>query len=617
MSRTSTAGDEAAGVTIPGARLPMHHAGAESLARRAVAATDAAHVAAEASAELVRDAGTAVALARSGITGSFAAGGDRLRVSFHEVEALTGDLAALSRDVSELAASTARVAIDGELLASFSVSPVTGMAAEAAVGAAATGLARTALEASALAVATGAVATSYAAADAWLTAAAGSLRTSAQAASSLTQAGAAFAGALAGTAAISAQSEVRAELGVAVATSDTVADLATAAVAVPLLAAGGAAAVVNGFGTEARRALATAFVDANHAFGGADDVINPFVQADLIRYGAVLAAGFDRALSLDDAVAASTGGVQAILGATGPLYDDILAGLVTAGVAVGFFHDGDVTVRPAEDVDQGLLGDSASATWSALGREGETRFDTIEGRVLPTDWASMMAGLAQIDELGGDERAIIRVFTVYDSNGAAVSHRVQIPSTASWNPVANAGGSPGDLTADMYSMSQGADAALANSVFEAMRQAGVATGSGSPPVTVDGFSLGGITAAAIAADARGFNVTEIHTAGAPIGRMNVDPAIGVFALEADQDIVAALDGRANPTRARWLTVTGPGVPLASEGSAPAMLPGAVHSARRYAAMGAVSVELQHVGALDVPSGGSVTVVDFESRREPN
>lgn len=617
MSGTSAAGDESAGVTVPGARLPMHRAGADSLARRSAAAADAAHSTADAGAELVRDAGTALTHAGAGITGSFAAGGDRLRVSFHEIEALTDDIAAVSRDASELAASTARIAIDGGLLASFSVSPATGTAAEAAIGAAATGLARTALQASALAVSTGAVATSYAAADAWLTAAAGSLRTTAQAVSSLTRAGADFAGDLAGAAATSAQSAVGAEFGLAIATSDGVADLAAAAAAIPVLAAGGAAAVANGFGAETARALATAFADANRAFSGADDAVNPFVTADVIRYGSVLAAGFDRAFSFDDAVAGSTGGVQAILGATGPLYDDILAGLVTAGVAVGFFHDGEVTVRPAEDVDQTLLGDSAAVTWSALGCDGDTRFDTIEGRVLPTDWASMMAGLVQIDELGGEERAIIRVFTVHDSNGTPVSHRVQIPSTASWNPIANASGSPGDLTSDMHSMSYGADAALASSVFEAMRQAGIATGSEAPPVTLDGFSLGGITAAAIAADSRGFNVSEIHTAGAPIGRMNVDPAIGVFALEADQDLVAALDGRPNPARAGWLTVTGPGMPLAGEKATPQMLPGTVHSARRYAAMGAVSVDLQHVGALDVPSGGSVTVADFESRREPN
>ncbi len=613
MSRATTAGDgDTVGVTVSGARLPLHDAGAESLTGRAVAAADVAHGTAGAAGRLTREAGAALTRARSGADGAVAGAVGRLQVSFHDVEAMTGEIAALSREATELAASTARIAIDGDLLASFSVSPVTGMAVEAAVGIAATGLVQSAVQASALAVATGAVTSSYAAADAWLAAAAGSLRVSTEAAAALTQAGAGFAGALAGGARTAAGAQIRADLGMAVASAGTIADVAVAAAAVPVLATGGAAAVAAGFGAEALRSLGTAFAEANRAFGGADDAVNPFVTSDVVRYGSVLAAGFDRAFSLDDALAGSVGGVQALLGATGPFYDDILAGLVTAGVAVGFFHDGDVTVRPAEGVDTQRLEQSASRSADALGMDaGE--FQLVEGRVVPDGWASTMAGLGQLDDLGGSERAIIRVFTVLDHTGEVVRYRVQIPSTASWDPSAQSHGSPGDVTSDVFSMWQGSDASLAGSVYEAMRQAGIPTGSGAPPVELDGFSLGGITAAAVAADPRGFNITEIHTAGAPVGAMNIREGVRVFSVEADQDVVAALDGRRNPPRDGWLTVGGPGVQMMNETVSPPMLPGTVHDVRRYAVMGAAS-ELREVGALSIPAGGSVVVGDFHAER---
>jgi hypothetical protein len=618
MSRADTTGggdaDGVGGVTVSGARLPLHHAGAESLTDRAAAAAGVVHGVGEATERLTVEAGAALARARSDAGDSIAAAGGRLQLSFRDVETMTSEIAALSREATELAASTARIAIDGDLLASCAVSPFTGMTAEAAVGVAATGLAQTAVRASALAVATGAVASSYAAADAWLAAAAGSLRASAGTAGALLPAGAAFAGALAEQASAAAAVQLRADLVVSGASAAAVVDLGAAAAAAPALVAGAVAAVAGGFGAETLRSLGAAFAEANRAFGGDDQAFNPFVTSDQVRYGTVLAAGFDRTFSLDDALAGSVGGIQAILGATGPFYDDILAGLVTAGVAVGFFHDGDVTVRPAEGDDRTELERSAALTWAALGVD--PGYSAIDGRIVPSDWASMVAGLAQLDGIGGSDRAVIRVFTVLDEDGGVVSHRVQIPSTASWNPSTAASGSPADLTSDVYSMLQGSDASLSSAVYEAMRQAGIATGENAPPVSIDGFSLGGITAAAIAADPRGFNVVEVHTAGSPIGGLAIPRSTRVYALEADQDLVAALDGRRNPDRPEWTTVHGTGVPTADENTAGPMLPGSVHSARRYAVMGAGSNELRDVGGLEIPPGGSVSVADFEAKRWP-
>lgn len=604
--------DGVGGVTVSGARLPLHHAGPESLTGRVVAAAGVVNGVAGATERLTVEAGAALARARSDAGDSIAAAGGRLQLSFRDVETMTSEIAALSREATELAASTARIAIDGDLLASCAVSPFTGLAAEAAVGVAATGLAQTAVRASALAVATGAVASSYAAADAWLAAAAGSLRASAGAAGALLPAGAAFAGALAEQAAAAAAVQVRADLVVSGASAAAVADVGVAAAAAPALVAGAVAAVAGGFGAETLRSLGAAFAEANRAFGGDDQAFNPFVTSDQVRYATVLAAGFDRTFSLDDALADSVGGIQAILGATGPFYDDILAGLVTAGVAVGFFHDGEVTVRPAEGADVRNLERSVARSADALGIDAD-EFQLVDGRIIPDGWASSMAGLAQLDDLGGTERAVIRVFRVLDQDGQVASYRVQIPSTASWDPTAHAHGSPGDVTSDVYSMWQGSDASLARSVYEAMRQAGVPTGADAPPVELDGFSLGGITAAAVAADPQGYNITEIHTAGAPIGGMPIARGVRVFSLEADQDVVAALDGHSNPRRDGWLTVSGPGARLANEVVTGGMWPGTVHDVRRYAAMGADSA-VREVGSLTIPEGGSVEVDDFYSER---
>ncbi|MBO1741676.1 hypothetical protein [Leifsonia sp. TF02-11] len=613
MSRAETeGGGHVGGVTVSGARIPLHRASTESLDERAVAAARAISGVGGATERLTVEAGAALARARSDAGDSIAAAGGRLQLSFRDVEAMTSEIAALSREATELAASAARIAIDGDLLASCAVSPFTGTAAEAAVGVAATGLAQTAVRASALAVATGAVASTYAAADAWLAAAAGSLHASAVAAGAILPAGAAFAGELAEQAAAASAVRLRTDLAVSGASAAAIADLGVAAAAAPALAAGAVAAVAGGFGAETLRSLNAAFAEANRAFGGDGEAFNPFVASDQVRYGAALAAAFDRTFSLDDALAGSVGGIQAILGATGPFYDDILAGLVTAGVAVGFFHDGDVRVRPAEGVDRTQMEDSAASTWAALGVE--PGYGDIDGRVVPSDWASMVAGLAQLDGIGGSERALIRVFTVLDERGGVVSHRVQIPSTASWNPSTASGGSPADLTSDLYSILQGSDASLSSAVYEAMRQAGIATGENAPPVSIDGFSLGGIAAAAIAADPRGFNVVEIHTAGSPIGGIAIPRSTRVYALEADQDLVAALDGRLNPDRPGWTTVRGTGVRTADEDAAGPMVPGAVHSARRYAVMGAGTDELRDVGGLQVPPGGSVSVADFEAKR---
>jgi hypothetical protein len=222
--------------------------------------------------------------------------------------------------------------------------------------------------------------------------------------------------------------------------------------------------------------------------------------------------------------------------------------------------------------------------------------------------------------MGDGSKAAIRVFTVLDGDRVAVGYRVQIPSTASFSPIGSSG-NPGDLTSDVYAMWQGDHTALSAAVLEAMRQEGIPTGPRALPVQLDGFSLGGITAAAIAADPNGFNITEIHTAGAPIGRMEIPAHTRVVALEATQDPVPALDGARN--QPRWTTIRGSGAALATDSPTTVLTPFNVHDPDRYGAMGLGDPRITPrtndtqgamIGRLDIPSGGHVRINDYYAMR---
>jgi pimeloyl-ACP methyl ester carboxylesterase len=128
---------------------------------------------------------------------------------------------------------------------------------------------------------------------------------------------------------------------------------------------------------------------------------------------------------------------------------------------------------------------------------------------------------------------------------------VEIPGTQEWSPVA--GQNPADLTADVSALGRASTAAAAT-VVRALELAGVRA---SEPVLLAGHSLGGMLAAALAADpafTRRFRVTHVVAAGSPLAGYPVRPGVAVLALEHDDDLVPALDGAPDPDRADWITV---------------------------------------------------------------
>ena len=72
-----------------------------------------------------------------------------------------------------------------------------------------------------------------------------------------------------------------------------------------------------------------------------------------------------------------------------------------------------------------------------------------------------------------------------------------------------------------------------------------------------GHSQGGLTAAALAADATfrsRHRVTHVVTSGAPVAALAVPEGVSVLSLEHDEDLVPGLEGDDNPDRRDWVTV---------------------------------------------------------------
>jgi hypothetical protein len=169
-----------------------------------------------------------------------------------------------------------------------------------------------------------------------------------------------------------------------------------------------------------------------------------------------------------------------------------------------------------------------------------------------------LAALARdADNLGDGDRypAHVRVVEVPGERGSA--WLVEISGTQVWDP--HAGSNPFDVTSDVRLMAQ-ESTVLADGVQQALAQAQAATGrdTSGEPVMLTGHSLGGIVAAGLASSPRfreAHSVTHVVTLGSPVAGMPVPGSIRVLSLEHTQDAVPRLDGRANPDRRSWVTVT--------------------------------------------------------------
>jgi hypothetical protein len=275
-------------------------------------------------------------------------------------------------------------------------------------------------------------------------------------------------------------------------------------------------------------------------------------------------------------------GLQAGLGGLGDSYDGILGRVLADGQRFGLFDDGSVVMGKPDSISQDELdaraiqarGDSRAATGVDVRVDGEDR-------IVPTDVPSLFEGSKQIDGIGEKDLADIRVLSKHHADGSW-SFVVQIPSTMNWSPAA--GAPPNDLTSDLYAL-HGGNSALKDASFAALRKAmAEAKAPADSPVMVSGFSLGGITAATMAADSHGFNIQQLVTAGSPIANIPVPKNVNVLSFEAQGDPIPSLDGARNPDRPGWTTIQGAPAALKGESGSEYVDSGARHDADRYALM---------------------------------
>lgn len=97
---------------------------------------------------------------------------------------------------------------------------------------------------------------------------------------------------------------------------------------------------------------------------------------------------------------------------------------------------------------------------------------------------------------------------------------------------------PWDMASNLQALAGVATADSEEAVREAMRQAGVESGS---PVVLVGHSQGGLIADRIAASGDYF-VTDVITAGAPAHLVDVSPTVRLTAFEHSDDVIPALSG---------------------------------------------------------------------------
>ncbi|MBM7830978.1 hypothetical protein JOE59_001683 [Agromyces cerinus] len=550
--------------------------------------------------EHVEQTGQTVRDAASGTSSVVAEHGQRLAVTFTDIDRVVGGLKAVNTDVAPILASMFTLPSHPDLLASVPLSPFTAAGVTTAALSAAGRISIALFASEALTLVAASVVSSYELADAAL---------SAQAAAAGAAAGIAFGTAkttidLAGTVvvgaadvvgtAVSGAADVNWQVGTALV---TVSELSKTA----LLAAAGSLLV--GFGTEAVTSINEAMPSPY------DDETSPW---ELLQVMVPVVSAIDglSKFSLSDAWANSADAIQGALGTTGPLFDDILDSLIRSGRTLGFFHDGETQLVDEAPIDGGDLRDrmDQAREGSIIALDRKLVHDDA-GAILPRDVAELAASAGQVDKVGGAEFSTIRVISSVDTDGST-SYLVVIPSTQQWWPTN--GPAANDLTADLYNLAYGGSE-LSDTVLEALAQTQRADGvdPGTSAVSYAGFSLGGITSGVLAAIPEA-HATQVVTFGAPYANSDIPDQVGVIAYEAHPDLVPTLDGSNNPDT--WTTIRdwAPSI-TDSEGDVLDGQDPSAHDANRYAVMAAEHPTSSD--SLDDFFQGDLTVHDYYAVRK--
>jgi pimeloyl-ACP methyl ester carboxylesterase len=250
-------------------------------------------------------------------------------------------------------------------------------------------------------------------------------------------------------------------------------------------------------------------------------------------------------------------------------------------------------VRQAgSDVVVGAVG-SATGIWAI--RHGEPK---VSHRVTMTGLGDVLQSGADLGPATEDPNtSAVRIVRI-DHPGERPSWIVVIPGT-------DFGGSPGDPsnTGANLPLMLAHHSDLTDEIRRTMHDAGIKS---DDPVMVSGFSQGGIAAMALACERQEFNITNVVTAGSPVGRFDPPEGVKITSIEHAGDPVPwALDLRDNPHTKDWNTfpaVAGFGFP---------------HDASLYAE---TARHLEATGKATLPAQfhaepGSATQFDYQLRRE--
>lgn len=203
----------------------------------------------------------------------------------------------------------------------------------------------------------------------------------------------------------------------------------------------------------------------------------------------------------------------------------------------GFGKVPPILARALGDEGLGLVGldTSAAVLAAAAGATGLSRESAVTVAVRSTSSEVAPAnGVRDRAERIPEEPEQIRIDR-YSTPGGPDRFEVYIAGTAELS-VASVD-EPWDMTSNLTAMG-GGSAGSYRAVEEAMRLAGVEAGS---PVTVTGYSQGGLIAAQLAASGD-YSIDGLVTFGAPAGQVAVPHDIPYLAVEHTNDLVPALGG---------------------------------------------------------------------------
>ncbi|OIH97346.1 hypothetical protein [Curtobacterium sp. MCBA15_001] len=501
-----------------------------------------------------------------------------LKVDFAEIDRMTNGLTELNTWALPLVPKVGAISADGDLLASAILSPGSAVAAESAALTASVQLGVTVASTEALVVVTASIVKVYQTAELALAVAATTIQVTVTAAAGLV-----------GRVAV-----------------DVLLSVKTGIYTVVTLAAVTKEAVDSGLVADvasiAAHSLKDAFDSAMRGDASLADRFQQFSSDAAKNFSTNFAAALPGLSPKIVAVEQESLGDLRKLG----VYDDLLSTLIADGQRFGFFEDGrPKIVTDAIEPDK-LTDRRDTALVASTVQTGQSFTTDADGNIVPTDVGSLFASSSQIDNIGQDDFADVRIIKSIDVDGT-VRYTVQIPSTQSWDPTA--GATPNDLTSDAMAMRFGNNSALSRGVLDAMKRAGIE----GEPVMMTGFSLGGITAGAIAADPHGYNIQQVVTAGSPIGAMDIPSTTRVTSLESVQDPIAGLDGVDNPSS--WSTVRGDAPTKLGESVSPTLA--SAHDANRYSVMASGNPAVNDDGSIVQFLGGSAkttTVTDYQIRR---